>query len=51
MQLAMCTENHVHVKYAPNADQGPQEVVLTASLTPFAKETSRRSPALDNFYR
>lgn len=49
IQLAMCTENHVHVKYEPTPDDSPKEIVLRAEPAAFSK-TSRSAPALDNFY-
>ncbi|KAI1725330.1 lipoprotein amino terminal region domain-containing protein [Ditylenchus destructor] len=49
MQLAMAAENHLHVKYEPNPDESPKEIIFRADLNAFTKESNRGS-SLDNFY-
>ncbi|KAI1713929.1 lipoprotein amino terminal region domain-containing protein [Ditylenchus destructor] len=49
VQMAMCSENHIHIRYEPTPES-PKEIILRAEPASFSKVSQRQSPKLDNFY-
>ncbi|KAI1715752.1 lipoprotein amino terminal region domain-containing protein [Ditylenchus destructor] len=44
LQMSMCTENHVHVKYEP--ENGPKEIIVRGQVSTF-KKVSNMGPSLN----